>query len=557
MEKKKMTTILFFAILIGALLIVPNSVATNDVSGDYPGDPRSSNEELSQKVHPEFSDTALEYLVNEPIDTSINKTITDSNPIKSISYTEKESIVAVPDLNNTAGTVLFTNESIISILSPVSYSNEESDAETDSDPIIDAWDPNRPPASPLPVTKEGHWFPNMDHSRIRYEINTQYLTWFSYPFHLDLSAGDDPYARYFRIYWDGNLIHDQVISPYSGFHGDFSISAWPGSHRLEFEIWSGYYSDHPWKIDLFKPLSPDPLGDPTTAAQVTGEYFPFTPYGRLRWNVYMGQQTDAEIKINSVDDPYLRDLKIFVDGVQIQSTYAPCDITVPLGSYTHGSMHEIMLEVSWCDYREWGYEMPKFRVHYGGAAAEIDYLVCDNGAHNHRPHDDVLNYMQVWYVEHGYQRFSLFIDDAINTSDYPGSSVMTNDIYNDIRTDHFDYDYMNGVKYVLFGHDDGVFEGDALGWADAPGERVFIADQTCDDYAFWNGWLGGFNDVQVEKVLIMHECGHSISIIERSGDDEQYCSQTWCVMALCGGDNCDDNPWYCQNHWNLRQFPAF
>lgn len=232
-----------------------------------------------------------------------------------------------------------------------------------------------------------------------------------------------------------------------------------------------------------------------------------------------------------------------------------CDITFDLGSYTHWSVHEITLEVSWCNYMEWGYIMPKFRVSYGGAAAEIDYLVCDNGAHNHMPHDEALNYMQVWYVEHGYQRFYLFIDEAIDAGDYSGSQVMTNAIYSQIRNAHFGLDLMNGVRYVLFGHDDGVFPGNALGWADAPGERVFIADQTCDDYVAQSS--GAFTDVQVEKVVLMHECGHTISIIERDGDDEQYCSNSFCVMDGCGGDNCDDNPWYCQIHWNLRQFPAF
>lgn len=560
MRRKKILAVAFFAILVSAMLILPKSLTITSgamKTSDIPGDPKVSNEILSQRVQQEFSETALEYLVNKPTDPSINKTIIDPNPERSIDYTEKEPNAIVPDLNETTNIVLYTNTSIISFSPPTNMKAEENnDNANDEDIVIDAWDPNRPPAAPLPVTKEGHWFPNMDHSRIRYEVNTLYLTWFSYQFRLDISRGDDPYARYFRIYWDGNLIHDQVIGG-AGYHSDFWISAWPGSHRLEFEIWSGYYSDYAWKIDSFRPVSPDPL-NPLAGAKITAEFFPFTAYGRLRLNVYMGQQTQAEVKIESVDDPYLRDLKVFVDGVQKYSGYAPCDITINLGSYTHGSLHEIMLEVSWCDYREWGYKMPKFRVHYGGAAAEIDYLVCDNGAHNHRPHDEVLNYLQVWYVEHGYQRFYLFIDEAINSDDYPGSQVMTEAIYGQIRNDHFGLDWMNGVRYILFGHDDGVYpDRDALGWADAPGERVFIADQTCDDYAFWWGWLGGFNDIQVEKVVLMHECGHTINIIQWAGNNEQYCSNTFCVMAECGGDNCDDNPWYCQTHWNLRQFPNF
>jgi hypothetical protein len=558
MRRKKILAVAFFAILVSAMLILPKSLTITSgamKTSDILGDPKVSNEILSQRVQQEFSETALEYLVNKPTDPAINKTIIDPNPERSIDYTEKEPNAIVPDLNETTNIVLYTNTSIISFSPPTNMKAEENnDNANDEDIVIDAWDPNRPPAAPLPVTKEGHWFPNMDHSRIRYEVNTPYLTWFSYQFRLDISRGDDPYARYFRIYWDGNLIHDQVIGG-AGYHSDFWISAWPGSHRLEFEIWSGYYSDHAWKIDSFRPVSPDPL-NPLAGAKITAEFFPFTAYGRLRLNVYMGQQTQAEVKIESVDDPYLRDLKVFVDGVQKYSGYAPCDITINLGSYTHGSLHEIMLEVSWCDYKEWGYKMPKFRVHYGGAAAEIDYLYSNNEGYSHRPSDDILNYIQVWYVEHGYQRYYLFIDDAINADGY-GASTMTDGIYNQIMNDHFDLNWMYGVKYVLVGHydDDGP---NVCGWADVGGERIFIADQACADYAFWNGWVTGFDHMDVTRVALMHECGHSINIYEGSGGNEQYCSNTFCVMAMGNVDNCGvENSWYCQTHWNERDFPDF
>jgi hypothetical protein len=109
--------------------------------------------------------------------------------------------------------------------------------------VIDAWDPNRPPAAPLPVTKEGHWFPNMDHSRIRYEVNTPYLTWFSYQFRLDISEAMI-LPQILRIYWDGNLFHDQVMAG-AGYHSDL-ISAWPGSHDLNSNM-VRILSDHAWK----------------------------------------------------------------------------------------------------------------------------------------------------------------------------------------------------------------------------------------------------------------------------------------------------------------------
>jgi hypothetical protein len=519
-----------------------------------PSDPYVSDETISRNLHPEFSKTALEYRVNKTTDPSLNKTVINP-PGRSIDYSERELVKSPQNLNGTGGLVLFTNTSIISF--PTTETQIDGNSDGDGG-VIDAWDPNRPPAAPIPVTKEGHWFPNMDHSRIRYEIETTQWTWYPYHFRLDISRGNDPYDRYFRIYWDGNMIHDQIISA-QGYHNDFVINAWPGIHRLEFEIWSGYYSDYAWKMDLFRPASSDPLIDP--GSRVTAEFFPFTAYGRLRWTVYMGQQTEAEVKIENVDDPYVRDLKFFVDGVQKQPTRnAPCDLTFDLGSYTHGSVHEIMLEVSWCNYMEWGYKMPKFRVHYGGTAAEIDYLVCDNGAHNHRPHDETLNYMQVYFVEHGYQRYHLFIDDAI-TNDWGTEMVWSE--YNTVQDQHFDLDYMDGVKYILFGHY-WTSNHNILGITRSAGaDDMFIADQAGDDYAFWWGWFYHFNDVQVEKVVTMHECGHSIDIIEWTDadgdgdvDDELYCNNSFCIMATCG-DNGDDNPWYCQIHWDLRDFPEF
>ncbi len=51
----------------------------------------------------------------------------------------------------------------------------------------------------------------------------------------------------------------------------------------------------------------------------------------------------------------------------------------------------------------------------------------------------------------------------------------------------------------------------------------------------------------VEENVLLHECGHSIDIIEHLGGYEQYFSNTYCCMALVSGDNVN-NPWYCQHH---------
>jgi hypothetical protein len=502
----------------------------------------------------ELSETQLEYLVNKSIDISLNNTIVttatpsvpyedqDASQENLVNTASEDSFIGALDLNCTQGYVLFTNSSVIQ------FQSESPGFSADS------FDSSRPPASPLPVTKEGHWFPNMDHSRIRYEINAR--VWFgsNYDFRLDISRGEDIWARYFRIYVDGSMVHDQIIGG-SGFHDVFTVGLGHGTHRIEFEIWSGYYSDYSWKMDSFIPISPDPQ-DPTGGAQITGEFLPFQAYGRLRWDVYMGQQTWAEVKIDNVDDPFYRDLKFFVDGVQIQpSTYAPCEITFNLGSYTHGSFHEIMIEVSWCNYMEWGYKLSKFRVSYGGAAAEIDYLSSPNDRWSNVPSADVINYIQVWYVEHGYQRYSLFIDDEINADNYFGSAYMTGEIYQEIMTNNFDNN-VYGVNYILFGHYDQSANTFGWNW----GNEIFIADEKCAEYANAWGWLYGFGQNEVSTVTMMHEMGHSIGICDWSGNDEQYCTNSYCVMAQINVDNCWESgagSWYCQHHWDERNFPDF
>jgi len=407
---------------------------------------------------------------------------------------------------------------------------------------IDAYDPNRPATPPLDVAKEGHWFPNQDYSRIRYDINLYDLsqglpTYYSYYIHID--RGDDPYARYFRVYFDGAKVYETIVGS-AGFDGNINIYSFPWNHRIQLEICWGYYSDHAWKLVSFKP----------SYGEVIGEFFPFKDYGKMRFNVYMGADTHAEIKIEKVDDPYLRILRVFVDGVQVGSDrYAPCDITVDLGNYARNSLHEIMIQVHWCYYKEWGYRLTKFRVHYAAVNAEIDFM------DGHRPHDDVLSYIGTYYTVRGYQRFTFVVDDQV-----PHDDVVTwpNEYNNNYYNVWFDHRGQAGLwKYVLFGHNSDM--AGVLGWCDqVGGNRIFIADQACDDYAndWWNYWIGGVRDTQVEKVVLMHEGGHSISIIELDAQGfEFYCTNSFCVMATVNWDNCDDNPYYCTYHWARRVFP--
>lgn len=533
---KKLITLPFLALLIISGVLVPTGVATTEAPENRPElvtilEPATY--ELDKLPEPQSSETSGPHFESPStyledtmiIDPRVNETINDlgENDPSYETKIQEESTIYLPDMNGTQidsclGFTLFGNASIAS------------------------YDPNRPATPPLDIAKEGHWFPNMAYSRIRYEVLLYpggIPPYRYYSFYVHIDRGEDIWLRTFRVYFDGAKVYEATIGS-AGFDGNINVFTNYGYHRIELEIQWGYYSDHAWKLVSFK----------VDLGEVTGEFFPFTSYGRLRWNVYMGSETKAEVKIERIDDPYLRTLRFFVDGVQIgPDKFAPCDITFDLGDYAKNSSHEIMLQVHWCSYKEWGWKLSKFRVHYAAVFAEVDYM------EGHRPHDSVISYIENYYVDHGYQRFTFVIDDQVPFDDEVTMAEYNNNYYNV----YFDHTGQAGTwKYVLFGHYDADGHQYA-GWTDqVGGNKIFIADQANDDYAndWWNHWIGGVTDTQVEKVVLMHEGGHSINICELDGQGQEvYCSNSFCVMATVNWDNCDDNPYYCTYHWGQRDFP--
>jgi hypothetical protein len=559
-KMNKLIILQFAALLIISGILVPIAPATIEAPESKPElvtmlgpNPHDLDQLLgpapseTSRTHSDATSARYEDMMT--IDPLTNETI-DELGEKDPSYETKvreESATSLPDMNGTEinsclGFTLFGNASVASY-DPKRSAILPSDIVGKGDIGIEAYDPNRPPAPPLDVAKEGHWFPNMAYSRIRYEVLLHYMGvpfpyYMWYPFYIHIDRDEDIYTRIFRVYFDGSMIFEAVIGS-SGFDGNINVFTFFGYHKIELEIKWGYYSDHGWKLVSFKPG----YGD------VTGEFFPFTDYGRLRWDVFMGPDTKAEVKIENVDDPYVRILRFFVDGVQVGSdTYAPCDITFDLGNYATNSSHEIMLQVHWCYYKEWGYKLSKFRVHYEAVYGEIDYM------DGHRPHDDVISYIQDYYKDHGYARFTFVIDDQVPHDDQVTMAEYNNNYYNV----YFDHRGQAGAwKYVLFGHHTPL--AGVCGWTDqVGGNRIFVADQTCDDYAYdwWNRWFGGVTETQVEKLVLMHEGGHSINILEVDAHgDEVYCSNSFCVMSTVNWDSCDDHPYYCTFHWEQRSFP--
>jgi len=204
-------------------------------------------------------------------------------------------------------------------------------------------------------------------------------------------------------------------------------------------------------------------------------------------------------------------------------------------------------------------KIPRSLLRLGSSFVEIDYL------EGHRPHDSVLSYIIGYYTSHpissGYSGIHLVfdVDDEIpaNVLDANNDGLMSSSERQAIKSNpnYWDPDRKGIFRYCIFCDRFAVEanrDSDTLGYAKAPGDDLNIADGACDAYAnnWWNHNIGGVTEEQVEKVVLMHELGHSINIIDRDvNGNEVYCSDSHCVMSKVNWDNCDDNPYYCAHHW--------
>jgi len=199
---------------------------------------------------------------------------------------------------------------------------------------------------------------------------------------------------------------------------------------------------------------------------------------------------------------------------------------------------------------------------YPDLFVEIDYMS------GHRPHESVLRYIENYYATHpissGYSGIHLVfeVDDEIppNVLDTNNDGFMSSAERRAIKNNpnYWDPDRNGIFRYCIFCDRfaaEADIDPDTMGYAEAPGDDLNIADGACDAYAndWFNHWIGGVTEEQVEKVILMHELGHCINIIDwtwvNGERKEDYCDNTHCVMAKVNWDNCDDKPYYCSHHW--------
>jgi parallel beta-helix repeat protein len=213
---------------------------------------------------------------------------------------------------------------------------------------------------------------------------------------------------------------------------------------------------------------------------------------------------------------------------------------------------------------------------------EIDYM------EGHRPTDTVLTYIQNYYIERGIS-VTFHVNDTV-----PYDSVVTKtefwaieNEYNNKGDDWAGGDHRTGVyfskwKWVLFGAE---YEKPWNGFCNVPltdeeelawilstngGNYIFIADKLNDDAA--SGWSSeGVTPEEVEAVVLMHEMGHSIGILnlrldlfDDDGDGDRlewvefYDLNSKSVMARLTTKNCNADPiGYSIYYWMMKNLQYY
>lgn len=405
----------------------------------------------------------------------------------------------------------------------------------------------------------GIYFPKQSYAKICFEVDLIAYSLFSNAlgyFGFDLDRVADTYSRYFRVYIDETRILNEIVGS-SGYHDTISYSVSPGKHFVTVEIYYGGNVDYGWKLTDFDIIQYYNSGGMLITFEGGPEavYFPQVSSSRLIFDIVAGTSTKMNLLVEDEEDSVARYFSAYIDGTTVVSESWSYVLpwssakTFNLGSYTQESSHKLALQVRYGAAAENGWKLmlqPNsggLLVHYLAVSYEIDYM------DGHEPHTSVIDYIEDYYIKHGFARIEFTIDDEVTHDD-----ALSLTEYNSYYNSYFDHSGVSRWKYVLFGHKGEGDYASSLGWAYVSGTKVFIADNACDSYANSYLWV---THAEVEQVVLMHECGHSIGIIDYdSNGDEDYCSVGGCVMNKVNAfTNCGSYPWYCYHHWGQRNFP--
>ncbi len=425
-------------------------------------------------------------------------------------------------------------------------------------------------ATPLTPAKDGHWFIKTGYSQQKFRFDAQHPGFWGgyYKVHVQLARDADVYSRILKLFIDGTEFYSAVISS-SGFHGDIQTPFiwWHGEHTITVQINYCGWVEHQWRLDYFWVY--DEYGTPQ---DVNGEYFQAgISAPKNEYRIRGGTDTRLSITVKHAANPgtwgAAFTLKVYMDGAYKTSIAVPngeWSFEVDLGDYSFDSLRT--LKLTYTD----SVVSPGYRIivinqpHHDAGWVEVDYFS------GHAPASSDLNYLESYYIVHGYNRADFFLSSAITGSDYTNyknldiSSTSSSSDWGYLRNKYF-ANKGNTPKYewCLFAHylyANGQLWAGVLGahWSSYLTGGIAIHDQLMMDYR--SGWNPPSMSAY-RRTVLMHEYGHHIDIIDRNSQGgEIYCSNIYCCMHAAftvAGYNVNEAPWYCAHHWSQNDFPGW
>jgi hypothetical protein len=221
-----------------------------------------------------------------------------------------------------------------------------------------------------------------------------------------------------------------------------------------------------------------------------------------------------------------------------------------LGDYPDGSVHEVMVELQYGGYAEWGKKLTINRISHFKGGIEVDYMP------GHAPSQDDLNVLKAYYILLGYDRPEFQLNDEVQHVDifdlstdgyWPSAQYWE---YSNAYRDHAGdpkWEWMLCVHYFSW---QGVLQSNTWGlhWG---GYGIILHDQVMIDWS----WLYAISASR--RTIALHEYGHHINIVDRDSTfSERYCVNYQCAMSSVFM-NIMYYPFYCAHHWSEHRWPGW
>ncbi len=406
--------------------------------------------------------------------------------------------------------------------------------DTDPDTAFEAY--------PLTPAMDGHWFPRESYSRLYFQVNQPYIDT-SFYLRIKIEADQDTYDRTLTVTVEGVVHYTGVITNENGF--DARVPVWGyGTRKVELKINWGAHVEKGWKLVHFYPERAN--GEPL---EIVGEYFPVANIARLTYLARLGTDSRINLKLEADQDTYSRTTRVYVDGQLKHSDTGDDAWEWSLGNYPEDSVHEVVVELQFGGYAQWGKRLSINRVHHFKGGVEVDYMS------GHAPSQEDLDVLEAYYILLGYDRAEFHLDDEIpylyefdlsTDGIWPSSTYWT---YSNAYRDHIGdskWEWLVCANYLI---SNGIRESYWGGhWG---GYGIFIHDQLMIDN-------GLYPISACRRTIILHEYGHHINIIDwKPNGEEQYCANFQCAMASAQFFNILYYPFYCAHHWSEHRWPGW